>query len=232
MFPGVSMFAYDVSPDGKQVVYATAGRDGKSQLWLAPDRQKLCLQTDRSTRAKHAPYFGPRGKILFQIAEGNTNYLERDESGWIGRAKVVPYPIIEIQGISPGRKWLMAIVPYSDGKSVLPMVMAIPLDGGPPLTHLRKLLPARHGRRVEGSFSLPVEAPSQTNPGRSLAIPIGPGESLPAFPPEGIEPGAEPDVVPGSQSVSRGFLVPGEDLSHFAYVNTTSHRNLYRISLP
>ena len=36
VFPGVSMLAYDVSPDDKQVVYATAGRDGKSQLWVAP----------------------------------------------------------------------------------------------------------------------------------------------------------------------------------------------------
>ena len=110
-------------------------------------------------------------------------------------------------------------------------MMAIPLDGGPPL-------------RICASYCLPawsssgrflfiaVEAPTQTSPGRSLAIPVGPGESLPAFPPEGIEPGAEPDVIPGSQSVNRALLVPGEDLSHFAYVNTTSHRNLYRISLP
>jgi hypothetical protein len=43
---------------------------------------------------------------------------------------------------------------------------------------------------------------------------------------------AEPDVVPGSQSFSRADLVAGKDLSHFAYVNTTAHRNLYRISLP
>jgi len=26
--------------------------------------------------------------------------------------------------------------------------------------------------------------------------------------------------------------VPGKDLSHFAYVKTTSQRNLYRVSLP
>jgi hypothetical protein len=114
---------------------------------------------------------------------------------------------------------------------VVPMVMAIPLDGGPPL-------------RICASFCVPawsssgrflfiaVEAPTQTSQGRSLAIPLGPGESLAAVPPGGIKPGAEPDEVPGSQSVSRALLVPGKDPSHFAYVNTTSHRNLYRISLP
>ena len=43
---------------------------------------------------------------------------------------------------------------------------------------------------------------------------------------------AEPSMVPGSQSMNRGELVPGEDPSHDAYVNTTAHRNLYRVSLP
>jgi hypothetical protein len=43
---------------------------------------------------------------------------------------------------------------------------------------------------------------------------------------------AEPSVVPGAQSLDRTELVPGKDLSHYAYVNTTAHRNLYRISLP
>ena len=147
------------------------------------------------------------------------------------RSKVVPYPIIEIQGISPGRKWLMAIVPYSDGKSVLPMIMAISLDGGPPLRLCASYCPPTWSANGRFLF-VAVEGPTQTSPGRSLAIPVGPGESLPEFPPEGIEPGAKQDVVPGSQSVNRALLVPGEDLSHFAYVNTTSHRNLYRISLP
>jgi DNA-binding winged helix-turn-helix (wHTH) protein/Tol biopolymer transport system component len=230
VFPGISMLAYDVSPDDKQVVYATAGRDGKSQLWLAP--------IDRSSAPKQigepggtTPYFGPRGKILFQIAEGNFNYLEQMNADGSGRSKVVPYPISEIEGISPGRKWLMGMVPYPDGKRVVPMEMAIPLDGGPPL-------------RICASFCVPawspsgkflflaVEAPTQTSPGRSLAIPVGPGESLAAVPPGGIKAGAEADEVPGSQSVNRALLAPGKDLSHFAYVNTTAHRNLYRISLP
>ena len=230
VFPGISMLAYDVSPDDKQVVYATAGRDGKSQLWLAPiDRSSAPKQIGQS--GETTPYFGPRGKILFQMAEGNANYLEEMNEDGSGRSKVVPYPISEISGISPGRKWLTAIVPYPDGKSVVPMEMAIPLDGGPPLRICASYcVPAWSS---SGKFLfIAVQAPTETSPGRSLAIPVGPGESLAALPPGGIEAGAEPDEVPGSQSVNRALLVPGKDLSHFAYVNTTSHRNLYRISLP
>jgi hypothetical protein len=62
----------------------------------------------------------------------------------------------------------------------------------------------------------------------SLVIPVGPGESLPEFPQGDVQPLAEPNVVPGAQSLNR---VPGKDLSHYAYVNTAVRRNLYRMSL-
>ncbi len=230
VFPGVSMLAYDVSPDDKQVVYAAAGRDGKSQLWLAPiDRSSAPKQIGRS--GETTPYFGPRGKILFQMAKGNANYLEEMNEDGSGRSKVVPYAISEISGISPGRKWLTGVVPYPEGKSVLPMDMAIPLDGGPPLRLCASYCVSAWSSTGKFLF-IAVQAPTETSPGRSLAIPVGAGESLAALPPGGVEAGAEPDEVPGSQSVNRASLVPGEDLSHFAYVNTTSHRNLYRISVP
>jgi hypothetical protein len=85
----------------------------------------------------------------------------------------------------------------------------------------------------DGKFLfVPVEDLSRTDPGRSLAIPLGPGETLPILPAGGIVPSAEPNVVRGAKSVARGVLTPGKDLEHYAWVNTTVHRNLYRISLP
>jgi hypothetical protein len=148
-----------------------------------------------------------------------------------GRSKVVPYPISEISGISPGRKWVTGVVPYPDGKSVVPMDMAIPLDGGPPVRICASYCVLAWSSSGKFLF-IAVEAPTETSPGRGLAIPIGPGESLAALPQGGVKAGAEPDEVPGSQSVNRALLVPGKDVSHFAYVNTTAHRNLYRISVP
>jgi hypothetical protein len=82
------------------------------------------------------------------------------------------------------------------------------------------------------SLSIPVEGSSRVSPGRSLAIPIGPGENLPPFPQGGIKEQAEASVMPGAVSVPREEVVPGLDPEHYGYVNTTVHRNLYRISLP
>jgi hypothetical protein len=79
---------------------------------------------------------------------------------------------------------------------------------------------------------VPVEAANLTSPGRSLAVPLGPGETLPALPADGIRPEAKADEVPGALSVDREQLVGGQDPAHYAYVNTTVHRNLYRVSLP
>jgi len=228
VFPGISMLAFDVSPDGKQVVYSTVGPGGKSNLWLAP--------MDRSSPAKRigssdetSPHFGPHGQVLFQLTEGKFNYLEQMNQDGSGRSKVVPYPISEIQGVSPNRRWVMAIAPLPDGSEVVPM--AIPVDGGPPRIICAIYCLPQWSPSGKYIF-VPVESPSLASPGRSLAIPVGPGESLPAFPPGGIKPLAEASVMPGSQSVQRAELVPGMDPSHFAYVNTTVHRNLYRISLP
>jgi eukaryotic-like serine/threonine-protein kinase len=229
VFPGVFMLAYDVSPDGKQVVYSTAAPGGKTQLWLAP--------IDRSAPASRvgniggmSPHFGSRGQILFLLTEGNANYLEQMKPDGSDRSRVVPYSITEIQGISPGRRWVMAMVPLPPGGNG-PAIMAIPANGGPPRRMCASYCTPKWSSNGKSLF-IPVEASSRTSPGRSLVIPVSPGESLPDLPPEGIEPLADASVVPGAQSVPRADLVPGRDAAHFAYVNTTMHRNLYRISLP
>ncbi|HTS32066.1 MAG TPA: winged helix-turn-helix domain-containing protein [Bryobacteraceae bacterium] len=228
VFPGVSMLAYDVSPDGKQVVFSTVTRAGSTQLWLAPvDRSAPARAIGASGETR--PRFGPRGQIFFQAAEGNFNYLEQMNPDGSGRSKVFPYPINTFQDISPGRRWVIARVPVAEGAGV--EFEAIPIDGGPPRILCANFCVPKWSSN--GKFLvIPVEAASLTSPGRSLAIPVGPGETLPEFPRGGIEPRAKASVVPGAQSIARGQVIPGKDPAHFAYVHTTVHRNLYRISLP
>lgn len=228
VFRGISMVAYDVSPDGRQVVYATAGSGGSTRIWLAP--------IDRSAPARGVgdaggtgPHFGAGGQIIFLQTEGNANYLERMNQDGSNRSKVVPYSIDEFQGMSPGRRWVAAVVSKApDGNG--PAVMAIPVDGGIPRRLCASYCIPRWSTNGKFLF-VPVEPSSRTSPGRSLAIPVGSGESLPDLPPGGIPPLAEPSIVKGSQSIPREYLVPGKDPEHFGFVNTTVHRNLYRISL-
>ena len=228
IFPGISMLAYDVSPDGKEVVYATAVPDG-TQLWLAPvDRSSSPVKVGKTGGTW--PHFGPQGQILFQQTEGNSNYLEQMNRDGSNRSKVIPYPIIEIQSISPARRWVSAVVPKPpDGGG--PALFAIPIDGGTPVRLCTSYCGARWSTNGKFLF-VELEQPSRTSPGRTLAIPLDSDESPPVFPAPGIPPQADPSIIKGSQLILRSDLVPGNDPSHYAYVNTTVHRNLYRISLP
>jgi hypothetical protein len=229
VFPGISMTAFDISADGKQVVYTTPASDGKTQLWVAPlDRSMPASKVNIS--GARWPHFGEHGQILFQQSEGSTDYLEQINPDGSHRSKVSQYPIAEFQGVSPSRRLVIVNVARTP-EIDRPAIMAIPLDGGVPRRICASYCIPRWSTDGKYLF-VPVEEPSRTGPGRSLAIPVGPGETLPNLPDGGIAPLAEPSLLQGAESVGRSELVPGKDPRHYAWVDTAVHRNLYRISLP
>lgn len=229
VFPGISMTAFDLSPDGKQVVYTTATAAGTTALWVAlADRSAPATKVNVS--GAQSPHFGQRGQILFMHAEGNTNYLEQIAPDGSHVSKVLSYPVMEFQGVSPGRRWAMAAVPKTSERN-LPAIVAIPLDGGAPRQICTSYCRPRWS--TDGKFLfVPVEEPSRASAGRSLAIPLGTGERLPELPNGGIAPQAQASAIEGAELVAGADLVPGKDGAHYAWVNTTVHRNLYEISIP
>jgi DNA-binding winged helix-turn-helix (wHTH) protein/Tol biopolymer transport system component len=228
VFPGISMIDFDVSPDGKQVVYTTPAQDGTVQLWIATVDRSLPAKKVNASGVR-SPHFGADGQILIQQTEGSANYLEQINPDGSHRSKIFPYPIGQFQSVSPGRQWATAEVPRAPDTG-LPAGMAIPLGDGTPK---RLCTPdCSTSWSTDGKFLfVSVEDPSRSSPGRSVAIPVGPGESLPDLPVGGVAPG-EPSAIQGAESVGRGALVPGKDPAHYAWVNVTVHQNLYRISLP
>jgi hypothetical protein len=229
VLPGIAMQSFDVSPNGRQVVYDASDAPGKSQIWLAPLNRSSAPKM-LAVAGGNSPHFGARGQIIFRQTNGSSNYLEQVNPDGSDRLRIVPYPIIEIHDVSPGRRWVMAVVPNSPGSGG-PAPVAIPMDGGPPRRMCVTYCVPTWSSNGKYLY-IPVEPATRTSTGRILAIPVGPGEALPDFPPSGIPPLAQPSIVKGSQSIPRENLVPGNDPSHYAYVNTTVHRNLYRLSLP
>jgi len=229
VFPGISMTSFDLSADGKEVVYTTAGKNGTTELWLAPTNLSAPARKLGVSGAK-SPRFGSHGRILFERAEGDMNYLEAIDADGSRSSRVLPYPIEDFQSVSPNGRWVVAAVPAASKKD-LPSILAIPLDGGTAQRICAGYCFPRWSMNGKFLF-VPVEDPSRSGPGRSLAIPLGPAQSLADLPAGGIAPLAKPNAVPGSESVGRAFVIPGKDAEHYAWVNTSVHRNLYRISLP
>ncbi len=227
VFPGVSIVLYDVSADGRQVVYQTADR-GSSQLWLAPVSHDTPPKLI-ADRGENTPHFGPNEEIFFRFSERNFNYLGRINPDGSGRSKVFQVPVNEFRAVSPGRRWVGVAAKRADGRGV--GEFAFPLDGGSPVLLCSTFCWPTWSPNGNLLY-IPVEFASRKSPGRSLAIPIGAGDTLPKFPPGGIEPGSDASVIPGAQVVDRAELSPSPDPSRYAYVNSSVHRNLYRISLP
>jgi len=227
LLPDTSMTAFDVSRDGKEVVYTTA-TEGTTHLWLAVlDGSRPATQVD--IRGAQWPQFGTQGHILFQRAVGNLNYLEQIDEDGSNHRRVLPSPILQYQGVSPSRRWVVVIAPLSQMKP--PGVWAIPLAGGHPRLLCSSYCDASW--TTNGKFLFVSIVPgSRKDPGRTLTIPLGLGESLPETSPEGSALVVEPAVVKKTGSINRAKVVPGKDRDHYAWVNTTVHRNLYRIPLP
>ena len=114
VLPGVAMVLYDVSRDGRQVVYQT-GDGGKSELWLAPVSRDAPPKRIANA-GENTPHFGPNGQIFFRFSEGNFNYLGRMNPDGSGRSKVFETPINEFRTISPGMRWVGVAAKRADGR--------------------------------------------------------------------------------------------------------------------
>lgn len=230
--PSFSMESYDISPDGKEVVFTTRAGERNSEIWLAPlDRTSAPALVASS--GEDDPRFGPNGELLVRIPEGGVNYLFRLNRDGSGREKVVPYPIASVFSISPNRRWLAALAPLRPQQPGTAL-MAIPTRGGPPRQICSGYCVARWS--PDGKFLyVTVEQPGQV-----AAIPVPPGETLPRLPGKGISSMQEAvklaegrlietDAARGNRGETD--IAPGLDPSVFAYVRKTIRRNLFRIPL-
>jgi serine/threonine protein kinase len=228
--PGLSILEYDVSTDGKEVVFSTRPAGKPSQIWVAALDRSAPPQLIAST-GEDSPHFGPDGQILVRLSDGKTHYLARVNRDGSGRSKVVPYPIGNIQYISPDRRWIAVITTTPDGR--LGGTFAVPIAGGEP----RRIC---SGCPViwspDGKFLYAgVEQDSRESHGRTRVFPLPPGETLPRLPSLGMRSPAaadDPKLFPDSYLIDAYGISPGPDPSVYAYVKTRMHRNLFRITLP
>lgn len=82
-------------------------------------------------------------------------------------------------------------------------------------------------------FYVQIAFASRDNPiGRTAAIPVPPGKTLPPLPPAAVQHPAEWTKIPGVKIVEHDNIVPGLNPSTYAYVKPSVHANLFRIPLP
>jgi DNA-binding winged helix-turn-helix (wHTH) protein/Tol biopolymer transport system component len=222
--PGISIQEFDISDDGKAVVYSSQSSGKPLHLWVAALDRRSPPQLI-SASGDDSPRFGPDGHIICRSFDGTHHYLTRMNIDGSGRSSVVPYPIGSTVSISPDRRWVVTIGTVSNGSGG---AFAVPVLGGAPqrICSDCSLFWAPNGKFIY----LFVQQPSRTDAGKTWVLPLKAGELLPK-PLSGIQDLNNPTLFPGAHVIDAYAIFPSQDPSVYAYVKNTMHRNLFRIPL-
>jgi serine/threonine protein kinase len=224
---GLNQSAFGISPDGRQVLVESPGRDGRHRLWLTPiDRRSPPRQIPNVEG--DGPLFGPDGNVYFRAREGSYGFLYRVRQDGTDLRKVSGHPVIEPESISPDGRWIVAYARPSEEQNGV--MLAFPTGGGPPVQIYG---PARVKWSTDGRFLfLSISSGSMGSTGKTYAVPLKAGAALPDIPPGGFRSEAEIAALPGARVIDAVDIGPGPTLDVYAYSRETVQRNLYRVPVP
>jgi Tol biopolymer transport system component len=222
VLPGFTVASFDVSDDGRSVVFAAA-EAGKPRLWIASLAGHFAAPRRLSETDDDHPLFAPNGDIIFRASEGGANFVYRMKPDGSGRTKVVPTPILALNSVSPDGRWILAYAPVS-GDDVTVAVWAHPANSGPAVRvcDTCKVSWSRDGRRWYLS----------DDDERTYVIALAEPNVLPELPAKGIRSAADLAKLSILQVIEQPRVAPARDGTTYAFVRATIQRNLYRIPLP
>ncbi len=223
---------YNVSADGKRVVFLSVDEGGHSQLWLAPLDASSPPRRLASTEYADRALFDPHGGVLFAGGEGGVYYLYHVDDDGTGLRKLLPGAVSFLYAISPdGRAvavWVGAdvYVDAYDGSSQTLMCKGCGTAG----EENRGVTPALLSWSSDQKF-LYVHASGAR---QTYSVPLNPGQLLPGSLTAGFLSRTVKDVqkLSGAKDFPEPRSFGGPDPSVYAYPRVTTHRNIYRIPIP
>jgi len=229
LLPDFLMEHYDVSPDGKQVIFITAGASGRAPLWIGAidgSSSPRRLSDQDCIRA----LFAPNGDIFFVGGRAGDMFLQSIKADGTGLHEIIPDRAVFLYAISPDGKWVAAWVRadvnlYSSAGGPATRVCTGCASGGaenrgvtPPLINW-----SRDGKTLY-LFSGPTA--------HSYLVPLQAGQILPDLPPEGLKLSALEKSFLDVRMIAHERAFMSSSPSMYAYPIITTHRNIYRIPVP
>jgi len=231
LLPDFLMEHYSVSRDGSRIVFAAIDEAGHSPVWLATldgstaPRRLAAIDATRT-------FFGVNGDVYFLGLEDETKkFVYRVREDGSALQKALPNPVAYFYDVSPDAKSLAVLegavfvqVYSTDGGSPTAICTICGAAGG----ENRGITPPAASWSPDGKFFyLNLRAAAQI-----YAVPLQPGRNLPPLPTSGIVSLEDAAALPGVQVIpeERAFLGPSP--SAYAIPRVTTHRNIYRITVP
>lgn len=228
LLPDLMMEYYNVSPDGKQVVFISADNPGRN-LWIgstdggSPARRLVNQECNRAL-------FAPNGDIYFAGGGTEGMYLQKIQADGTGLEKVIQEKATFLYDISPDGKWIAVWTTAGTD------IKIYRIDGSDPrliCSHCAS------GGAEERGITPPIV--SWSRDGKELylyaedmhqidAVPLKSGEPLPPIPPSGLSWRAAPPQIAGMRIIPQRAFMSNPQV--YAYLQVTAHRNIYRILVP
>ena len=231
LLPDYLMEHYNVSPDGKRIVFLSVDESGRSQLWLAPlDGSSPPHLLDSKEYFARA-LFDPHGGVLFVGAESGVAYLYHVNDDGTELRKLLTDPVYFLYAISPdgnavamwaanGNNGDVEVDAYDGSAKTL-----ICKGCGTAGEENRGVTPALLSWSPDQKF-LYVHS---TRTRQTYAVPLRPGQLVPPLPPGGLARLSDAANFPGAKTLPEPRAYGGADPSVYAYPRVTTHRNIYRI---
>jgi eukaryotic-like serine/threonine-protein kinase len=226
VLPGIAVVDYSVSADGKRVVYDVRNQDGTHHLWLGSVDHRFTPKEIGPINGKH-PHYAASGRIYFEVAEGNSDYLYRINDDGTQLEKLLPEPIIALQVVSPDEK-VVTVRRATKGEGSPTAVEAVPLAGSHDVILCSEIC------SVDWSFdgkTFYLRLPTMKSPTGTVdtyVFPLAKGADLPRLPAQGIQ--SEKDV-PKNVQVVHDLILGGPDAAHYSFSRRSAHYNLYRVPI-
>jgi Tol biopolymer transport system component len=238
LLPGFEITRYDVSADGNRIIFAASDSAGKSFLWLAsldrrfPPRQMTTAEAFR-------PFFAPDGEIFYLEKDGDSDYVYRMKEDGSGKQRIVPDPLIYLISSSPDRKWVVVWKATNDPINTQEVV-AYPTAGGEPRLICKGCSatgPANLGAPTvswspDQKYFYLNSSIGMMSGYKSYRIPLARGAALPPLPSSGFRSQRDLLSLPRASVAEQSDIFPGPNPGVYAFNQTTTHRNLYRVQLP
>ncbi len=236
VLPGYVVAHYDISRDGRTVVFAVA-EGGSTGIWIAPlDHGSAPRQL--TSGGEYRAFFTPEGDIIY-MGNKSPRYLYRMRSDGSDSHQVMSDAILHLMSVSPDGEWAAMMVLSGHGEEV--RVIAYALHGSKPAvicdTCIGGFGPARmnaplaswspDGKNLYVSLQF-FAIESQ----KSLVVPLKPASAPPLLTPRSDVNEKYFASLPGARMINEKDVFPGPDINTYAFYRRSSRTNLYRLRLP
>ncbi len=238
LFAGLVLTHFSISKDGKKVLFATEQGQARSGIWVGwLDRTQPPRQL--TFGGEYRAFFGRPGQILYQGNQSSPKIMRISEDG-SGPVAAADLTIMQLQSVSPDGRWaLVGVTPPGGHGDRNAMVLAVPLEGGAPITvcddcsigfgNARSQAPllswSLDGKWVSVSLRhLPFGS------SKTAVIPVKSGAAPPTFT---RVFGGEADFarIPGARLINQDNVSLGMSQDHFVSTHRSAKTNLFRIYL-